>query len=137
MTLPPTLTLGYWFALTPPPFAPMFAKLILITFVSLTVLGIIAQVVRLRGGFDKPMRRALARAGSLCITAGLIGLLLFGFEYERVQILTMRIAYLLLLAWFLWSAWRIYRYAAKDIPEIRQRDAEYRAFTKWLPKPKK
>jgi len=111
--------------------------IILVTFVVLLVLGIAAQVAYLRGGFDKLIRRILARIGSVLITAGLVGLLLYVFEFERVQILTIRAAYLVLFVWFVWEIWKIYWYVAKDIPAIRQREREHYAFKKWLPKKKK
>jgi len=137
MTLPPTLTLHYWFAITPQPFAPLFGRILLVTFVALIVLGIVAHLVRLRGRSDKLIRRVLGRSGTTLITAGLIGFLLFAFDFEGVPILTMRVLYLVLGVWFAWSFWRIFRFATKDIPAIREREARHHAFTKWLPKRKK
>lgn len=132
-TLPPLLTPRYWFNPVPPPFLPVVDRAIPAVFVALTVVGVLAHVVRIRGGVDKLSRRALGKAGTLLLTTGLVGLVLYGFYYERVPYLQMRVLYLALFAYFAWGAWRVYRYVTVQIPEVRKAQAEHEAFTKWLP----
>ncbi len=137
MTLPPILTLPYWFMPSPPPFMPLMEKVIPGVFIALVVLGVAAQMARTRRHAGKAVKRLLGRAATTTIVAGLIGLVLYAFYIEQIPYLMMRVWYLVLFLWFVWMAWRIYRYATVDLPEITEREKEYHAFTKWLPKGKR
>jgi hypothetical protein len=137
MTLPPILTLSFWFNPTPPPLLVWSEWILLVILVACVVAGIAVAVVRARSGFEKLVRRGLGRVASLLITVGLAGLLLFAFAYERIPYLGMR------LWWIGWAvlvgiwAWGIVRYFQVDIPAIRKQRAEREQFEKWLPKSKK
>lgn len=137
MTIPPLLTPTFWFSTTPPPFLPVVDKLILVVMAACVLVGAIAFLIRLQSGRDKLMKQALGRAGTVLVTTGLIGLLLYAFSYERVIYLSMRIWWLPLIAWFLWEAWKMYRFVFVKIPEIQKLQAERDQFEKWLPKKKK
>lgn len=136
MNLPPTLTLGYWFAPLPAPLMPIAHWALLVIFALMSVAGIALLVVLRRAGWDKYERRTFSRIASALITLGLVGLLLRGLDYEKVYLLSMRALY---LVWagcaFAW-AWSIRNYATKTIPAIRAKQAEREQFEKWLPKKK-
>lgn len=137
MTLPPPLTLSFWFNPAPPPFLPLVDRLLLVFFLGLVVIGILAHLARLRGGLEKMTRRAIARAGTLLITMGLFGLLLWVFLYERVSYLSMRMWYVVWLGLLIWWAWNIYRFVFVEMPQKQKMSEEREALNKWLPKSKK
>jgi amino acid transporter len=136
MTLPPLLTLGYWFTPTPPPFLHLVDTALLVTFSVFILVGIAAQVLRSRMGMDKLMRRAVGRTGGALISTGLVGLILYSFSYERVPFLSMRILFLAWAVWFVWTAVRLYRHVMTEIPTVRAEQAARNQFNKWLPKKK-
>ncbi len=137
MTLPPLLTIQYWFTLSPKPFLPWVEWILLIGFSILIVLGIAAHVVRAKSSWDKLRRRIWGKAGSALITLGLCGLLLYGFYYENISFLDLRAFYLLWLAGSAVWAWDIYRYAKVTVPAIYKKQQERAGYEKWLPKKKK
>lgn len=137
MTLPPLLTPGYWFDPVPPPFLPFVDRLLLVAFMGLAIVGIIAHLARLRAGLEKMTRRAVGRAGTLLITMGLFGLLLWTLAYERVPYLSMRMWYLVWSVLFVIWGYRIYRFVFVEIPSRQKQNEEREAINKWLPKSKK
>ncbi|MBP9869053.1 hypothetical protein KBC59_00635 [Patescibacteria group bacterium] len=137
MTLPPPLTLPFWFNPAPPPFLPLVDRLLLVLFVGFVVIGVLAHLARLRGGLEKMTRRAISRAGTLLITMGLFGLLLWAFLYERVSYLSMRFWYLVWLGILIWWVYSIYKFVFIEIPQKQDQQKERDAINKWLPKSKK
>jgi nitrate reductase gamma subunit len=136
MTLPPLLTLGYWFSPLPLPLMPLAHWVLFSIFALMAAVGLALLVWQRKSKSDKLGRRVFGRIASLLITMGLIGLLLRGLDYERVYLLSMRAFYLVwLIAAGLWG-WSIYIYATKTIPAIRAKQAERESFEKWLPKKK-
>lgn len=134
MTLPPTLTLTYWFNPSPTPLMPVMEWVLLIGFSVLAVLGIVAHIYRAKCNWGKLERRALGRSGTALITMGLCGLALYGFYYEKIMFFSMRFWYVVWLACSLAWAWSIYRYATVTIPEYHKKHAIREQFEKWLPK---
>lgn len=99
-------------------------------------LGVAFLVWRRKAKRDKLDRRISNSIASLLITMGLVGLLMRGFDYERVYLLSMRFFYVIwLLAAGVWG-WTIYIYATKTVPAIRAKQAEREQHEKWLPKKK-
>lgn len=94
------------------------------------------RLVTLRQGLEKMTKRALIRAGNSLIVYGLFGLLLYFLTFERVAVLSARIGYLIWVALFAWSVWKIVKYVRVDIPAVEKRREERAKFDKWLPKRK-
>lgn len=110
---------------------------LLVFFTVLAVVGLIAKIYGLKASLDKYMRRAVERAGTLLLTMGLFGLLLYFFVYESVPILSMRFW---LMFWLILTAiwvWRIVHYVRVEVPKIHQLKAEREHLNKWLPKAKR
>lgn len=137
MTLPPLLTLSFWFDPNPPPFIPVVNTGLLILLFVCIAFAVAAYIYRRKSGFDKLTRQAIGRLARLALIFGLVGLLLYAFAYERVSYLSMRFWWIPLILWAGWEKWRLYRFFFKKIPEIRKALAEREAFEKWLPKRKK
>ena len=132
----PLLTLGYWFSLNPTPFAGWSEMTLLIGFAALFVAGIGVWVFASRSSYGKMTKRALGRVASHLAWTGFIGLMLWVFAYEQVPLLSMRIAYVAWLIWFVVGAWVIGQYAWKEIPAMEARNRERMEREKWLPKRK-
>lgn len=132
----PLLTLGYWFSLTPAPFAPWAERALLAIFAAFFIAGIVVWMIQMRSGYGKFVKRALGRAASLLSWTGLVGLFLWICAYEGVPLLSMRVVYLLWLAWVGIGAWFIIRYVWVEIPAMEARNRERMEREKWLPKKK-
>lgn len=134
MTLPTLFTAHFWFTPTPPPFVPsttiMFFGLVML----MLIVGIGAYVMRSRVQGDKLARRMWDKIGTLFISTGLVGLLLYALGYEQIPFLGMRFLVLVWLVWVGLWAWQVWRFAYREIPEMRRERAEREKFTKWLPK---
>jgi len=135
--MPPLLTLSFWFGLYPPPLLPVVERIMLIVFCVLFVAGIVVWMLRLRGGYDKPVKRALSRLATHLGWTGIIGLGLWFLTYERVPWLSMRAGFLVWLIWFVLGFWFIGKYVWKEIPALEERQKARAEERKWLPKRKK
>lgn len=130
-------TFDYWFMMQPLMFVGWASVVLLVLFTAMTVLGIAGIVYGMKANLDKFLRRAVERSGSLLVTMGLVGLMLYFFAYERVPMLSMRIWYIMWLAILGFWAWGIWRYVRVEIPAKREMKAERDRLNKWLPKAKK
>ncbi len=137
MTLPPLLTLSFWFNPNPPAFISVI-NIVIIAFIAASfVSGIVAYALPRLKSMDKLDRQIVQRLGFVWLTFGITGLMLYAFAYERVAYLSMRIFWLPLLIWVIWKNWQIYQFAFKTVPEVRKARAERDQYEKWLPKKKK
>lgn len=136
MDIPPLLRPSYWFNPNPPPLMPLAERFLPILFSVLLFAGIMIRLVTLRQGLEKMVKRALVRAGNSLIVYGLFGLLIYLLTYERVTVLSARVGYLIWLALFAWSAWKIIKYVRVDIPAVEKRRVEREKLEKWMPKSK-
>lgn len=137
MTLPPLLTLSFWFDPNPPPFIPVADKAILAILFVAVAAGIVLSFMLRKKFLDKLNRQINGRIVRLLFTFGFVGLLLYGLAYERVAYLSMRIWWVPFGAWIIWDAWRMWRFTFVKVPQIRKMQDEKAQFEKWLPKRKK
>jgi amino acid transporter len=132
----PLLTFQYWFGTGVIPFVPAVSRIILILMTALVLAGIaIAVYLKLQKGMDKAIRRVWKRVAALCATMGAIGLLLYGFYYEGIPVLSMRfwwIVWFIIVAWWKYDIWKEYRKTMAS----RAVDKDRANYEKWLPKPK-
>jgi hypothetical protein len=132
----PLLTLRYWFSLNPLPFAPWVERALLVGFGVFVVAGIVVVVWKRKGKYEKSVRHAMDRVSALLIWTGIVGLLLWACDYERIPLLSMRAFYVAWLAWVgVWAS-LIAKYVWKDIPALEARNRERMEREKWLPKRK-
>lgn len=136
MTLPPPLTLPYWFTPYPSPFLPVAEKALYAIFIACLVFGTFAAFARMRPRLGKMTRRALSRGASLLITMGGVGLVLMAIEYQRISFLRMRVFYLVWAVVFIVWASRLYRFVTVEIPAVEKKREERERIEKWLPKRK-
>ncbi|MFZ6015760.1 MAG: hypothetical protein ACOYUZ_05425 [Patescibacteria group bacterium] len=131
------LTFKYWFATHPAAFLPIIGKIFLVAFIALTAVGIIAKIYSVKKKMDKWTRRAIDKAGNCLLSMGLLGLLLYFFDYEKIPILSMRIFYIAWLIILIIWAYFIYKFITVEIPAKLAQKQEREQVDKWLPQAKK
>ena len=136
MEIPPLLRPSFWFNPSPVPFQPIVERGLLVIFGAFLFIGILSRIVAMRAGLEKMVKRLIIKISVSLMILGVLGLMLYGFYFERITVLGSRFWYLIWLALFGWYAWKIWKYAFVEIPEIEKKRAEREAAEKWLPKPK-
>ncbi|MFH1620833.1 MAG: hypothetical protein ABIB04_01985 [Patescibacteria group bacterium] len=136
MTLPPPLTISYWFKPTPTLFIPVVNWIFLGLIACAVLAGFAMFFLKMRGGKEKLTKRALGKAGTFLLNFGLSGFVLYGLLYERVPYLSMRFWLLIWLVGFGYYAWLVYKYIFVEMVRIKQEKVEREKFEKWLPKKK-
>lgn len=132
----PLVRSSFWFDLQTQPFSSWVNYIILFFIAALFAASVYVFHLR-RAAQEKLVKRAWGQAFTACLSATLIGLVLYAITWQRIPVLGMRIFWPI---WFLAHAawgWAIYRRAQKQIPATRRTQAERQAYEKWLPKAKK
>ncbi len=116
---------------------PLIERSLLIVFAVWMLGGIVASLLLMKRGIEKPTRRIYEKVSGLLTWSGLAGLLLWSFEFEQVPVLSIRFFYVLLAIWIGWGLYDIVRYVRVEIPALKKAEADREAQNKWLPKRKK
>lgn len=116
---------------------PWLERSLPIVMAAFTAAGVgLLLYVRLAKDLSKDSRRLYRRFGMLGVSAGLVGLIMYFFQWQQVPILTMRILWVVWFGGFAWWAWKIYEEHFRLMPAERAKEQERAAYEKWLPKPK-
>lgn len=107
---------------------------ILVLVLAMTIVGLIGLVYTVRSGMDKQLRRVVKRVAWVMVWAGLAGLMLFVFSYERIPTLSMRALWIVWLAWLVWEGFRTWKQVTIELPEKSAQQKERDRLAKWLPK---
>lgn len=122
----------YWLSLEPAVFQGWFGKSVLGFFFCLVLAGIVIHIVSQQKTTDRYQKRIGERVVSLCLTMGFLGLLLFFFSYEGIRFFGARFWYPLWdLGLLVWIAC-IVRYVMKDVPVMKEKNAQQHAKSKYL-----
>ena len=133
----PLLNSSFWLDLNPPPFVPSSEKVLFAIFAIMLILGAIIRMVGSRRHEDRHVTETFNRFGRLLVTAGVLGLILFFFSYERIPFLSSRFWFLALAGMFVaWTTSIVY-YVTKVVPHERKAMDEAKEKTKYIPKKKK
>lgn len=109
-----------------------------IGFLVLVLAGLLAKILRANNKNKNDSRKEiLRRAGNLLIITGLLGLLWMFFRQQQVAFLAWRFWLVLWIVLFVWWALKIFFYARKRLPMIKNDQAKRIAMEKYLPKSKK
>lgn len=123
----------YWLTLQPPEVDGLAGNVLFGVFVAFLVLGIIGRIVVERRGDDQYKKEIGNRISSLLITMGIIGVILYFFSFEEVQLFGARFWYLLwIIAVLVWGFFLV-RFVRRDIPAKREREETLKAQAKYLP----
>lgn len=137
MTLPPVLTLHFWFQPLPPPFLPLNETIVGVVVIAVGLAGVAAVIAAARAKLEKPIRRAVSSLGWQLVLTMLYGLLLLALLEERVGYLSMRAFWVIWLAWVGFALYFAYRALWITWPKMKAQYGERAKYEKWLPKAKK
>ena len=120
--------------MSPPQVGGTLGQVVFGIFLIMFVMGIVSRVVASNRNEDQYVQQIGRKTGSLLITMGLLGVLLFFFGYERIDFFGGKFWYpVWLLCSVVWAAF-ILRFVMRDVPHLRQRDVFRKARSKYLPK---
>jgi hypothetical protein len=129
----PFLQPTYWLTLQPPDVAGLVGNIALWMFVGFLVLGVISRMVIDRRAYDRYKRDVGSRMSTLLTTMGILGMLLYFFSFEGIQLFGARIWYpVWIIATVLWFLLLV-RYVKCEIPAQRDREMALRERSKYLP----
>lgn len=109
---------------------------LLVLFSLMAVAGLVIKVYAIKSNLEKYKKRAVHKIGSLFLTMGVVGLLLYFFTYERLPVLSMRIWLIVWLGMIGLWIWSIYKFIKLEIPRVEALRQEREKLEKWLPKKK-
>lgn len=134
----PLFRLSFWFNISMVPFMPWLERSLPIVLAALTAAGVgMLLFSRVGKGLEKSRRRFWRQAGSSGLLAGLTGLLLYAFHWQRVPVLSMRVLWAFWAGGYGYWFYAIWKEHFKTLPAERAKQAEREVYEKWLPKPKK
>ncbi len=110
----------------------------IVGFLVLVLAGLVAKILRAYNQNKNDSRKEiLRRAGNLLIITGLFGLLWMFFRQQQVAFLAWRFWLVLWIVLFVWWTLKIFFYARKRLPIIKNDQAKRIEMEKYLPKSKK
>lgn len=126
--------LKFWFSLNPPPMRIFFSRALFLVFLFFTIVGLLSKFISTRKNLILARQKIADKFSRPLLSTGLIGLLLLFFESERVIFLRSRFWFLLLAAWFVYSATRASQYIIKKLPQEEAEREKRARLEKYLPK---
>ena len=130
-------SLGYWFTMSPPEVGGLLGNVVFALFIIVLVLGIVGRIVSDRKQEDRYKRDIGNRIASLLVTMGILGLILYFFSFEGIQLFGARFWYPVWVVTVIVWAFYIFRYVKRDIPQHKAQAEARREQGKYLPQPKK
>ncbi len=124
----------YWLTMQPPEVGGLLGSIVFGLFVIVLILGIIGRIVVDRRGGDRYKREIGSRICALLVTMGVLGVVLFFFSFERIQLFGARFWYpTWIIATAVWTFFLV-RYVKRDVPAKRAREESLREQGKYLPR---
>lgn len=124
----------YWLTMSPPQVEGVLGRVVFGVFLLLFVVGIVARVVASNRTEDPYIQQIGRRAGSLLVTMGILGVLLFFFSFEHIQFFGARFWYPVWVIAFLIWAFFVVRFIKRDIPQMRAHDILRKEQARYLPR---
>ncbi|MBU4421347.1 hypothetical protein L6259_01865 [Candidatus Parcubacteria bacterium] len=132
----PLLKFGFWFNIAPPPLLPFFYWAFFIFFVVLLFGGIVCGRIYKKEKENFVLRFSAKYLKNWFIVAGITGLLLLLFGYERAVFLSARFWFLVWAIGFgIWLGFIIKK--IKILPTRKEELKRHAEYNKYLPKAKK
>lgn len=123
----------YWLTLQPPEVSGLIGNIAFGVFVAFFLFGIIGRIVVDRRGDDRYKKEIGNRISNLLITMGILGVILYFFSFEEVQLFGARFWYPLWIIVTLVWVFFLVRFVHRDVPAKRAREESLRAQGKYLP----
>ncbi len=126
---------SYWFS--QPSVATGISRILWIVFpVLFVIIGLGARLINFPK-LDQFKKRLVKQVGKIFLMVGVLDLIWFFCRQEQVYLLSFRFWLLFIKIGVIWSAYRIYMYFKKRVPEIKQQQFERERLSKYLPKRRK
>ena len=126
-----------WLSIQPANVETIFGKIIFGVFVLLALFGMVLRLVTIEKTNDRYKKQIGGKISVMCITMGLIGIVLFFFSFENIQLFGGRFWYpIWSLGLIVWIAISV-RFIKKEIPTMRERDLKRTNQLKYMPSRKK
>lgn len=110
----------------------LFGKIILGFFLALVLIGVVCRIVLIHTSKDRYVKLIGQRIASCAVTMGILGVILFFFSYEGIQLFGARFWYavwaICLIAWIITIA----RFTLKDVPAMREKNLNEYAKSKYI-----
>jgi amino acid transporter len=124
---------SYWFTMQPPEINGWLGTVVFIAFLVIFVVGIAGRVVTDRKNIERLMKIIGGRISTMLIVMGALGLILYFFSFERIQLFGARFWYpIWIVAVVVWAA-VLFRFVKRDVPRMREMSALGRERAKYLP----
>ena len=92
----PLLKISYWFDINPPLMNELMGQIIFWFFAIFLIVGAVIRVVGSKRKDDKFVIAIFNKFGTLFLTSGFLGLLLYFFSYEQIYLFGARFWFLIL-----------------------------------------
>ncbi|MBI2473178.1 hypothetical protein HYV70_01330 [Candidatus Uhrbacteria bacterium] len=126
----------YWFTMDPPQVGGLLGNAVFVLFVLCVVLGVIGHIVTDRHKKDRYVRQIGKRVSTLLVTMGMLGVALYFFSFEEIQLFGARFWYpVWIIAVMVWTL-LIIRFVRIEIPRSQQQTQTRQAIAKYLPRKK-
>lgn len=120
--------------MAPPEVGGLLGNIVFGVFLACFVLGLIGRIVVDRRGDDRYKKEIGSRISSLFITMGLLGVILFFFSFEQIQLFGARFWYPIWMITVLVWGFFIVRFVKREIPAKRAREEMLREQSRYLPR---
>ena len=128
---------SFWFSLQPAEVGGWIGTSIFVIFLLMGIAGVVARIVAAQKLDDRYMRMMGNRFGTLLITMGMLGVVLYFFSFERIRLFGSRFWYLLwLIGLIVWIVLLV-RYMKKNIPAMKEQAEARFEKRKYFPPRKK
>ena len=119
--------------MSPPEVGGLIGTIVFAVFVAFFILGISGRIVVDRRGGDRYKREIGSRISTLLVTMGLLGVIIFFFSFEEIQLLGARFWYpVWIITTLVWTFFLI-RYIKRVVPAKRAHEEQLREQGKYLP----
>jgi hypothetical protein len=130
----PLLQLSYWFDQTPVALSPNMAYAFFGLFAALAIAAALLRIAAKRTVRDALDKEAFRMSGNSLALISALGFVWLFCSYEEVQFFGMRAWFLLLVAIFLVSLFRVYRFLRVKAPQERFKRQSLADVNKYLPR---
>lgn len=127
----------FWLSIESANVGGSLGKVMLGFFLLLILVGVVCRIVLMQSSKDRYLKLIGKRLITCGLTMGIIGVVLFFFSYEGIQLFGARFWYLVWVIVFI--AWVIVlvKFAMKEVPDMRNKDVKQHAKSKYIPGRKK
>lgn len=127
----------FWFSLEAANVGGLLGKMLLAFFLLLILVGVVCRMVLMHSSQDRYVKMVVKRMITFCLTMGFLGLLLYFFSYQGIQLFGARFWYPLWdLGAVVWIV-SIAKFALKEVPRLREKNMVQSVKSKYIPGRKK